>query len=267
MGPVGLRYLADEDTMRRYLVAREWRMAEAEKLLVGTLEWFQTQSLFVLLKEPEVVASLSLEGETGKTYRRGKDKLGRPIIYMRDRNQNTKNYDDQVRFTHYVCQMAVESMDTDKGVRQWVIIVDFNGQSMSNRPPMKTVKDVLNIMMERFPERLGLMVMVDAGMILNMVWKVVAPMVPEETKAKVRFIKGSREHKREALKDIIDPAVLEYDFGGDATGEYEHEPYWAATVGDHEKLMAQYEAFTPGSKKKSSNKKSKSKRKKGGKKR
>jgi phosphatidylinositol/phosphatidylcholine transfer protein len=241
LGPVGQRYLRDDDTLRRYLVAREWKLPEAQKLLVASLEWLSENSIFVMARQPDVMASIRLEGETGKTYRMGHDLLGRPIIYMRDRNQNTKNYDDQVRFTHYGFQMAVESMSPEDRVRQWVIIVDFNGQSNSNRPPLKTCKEVLTILMDRFPERLGLMVMVDAGMMLNMVWRALSPLVPAETKAKVKFVNGSREKKWEALKEYVDQDVLEFDFGGNNDYVFDDKSYWAQSCTDHAALLAQYD--------------------------
>lgn len=77
LGFAGKRYLAEANTFRRYLVAREFKIDAAEELLMGTLEWLRDNSMFYLLRDPEVVASLSLEGETGKTYRFGKDKQGR----------------------------------------------------------------------------------------------------------------------------------------------------------------------------------------------
>jgi hypothetical protein len=135
-------YIKDDACLLRYIRAREWNLQKAKELLIGTLKWlnsgFDLEDLINNFAE-----QLSHEGCTGKIYRNGKDKLGRPVIYMRDRNQNTKDYENQVRFTVYNLQMAIETMDLSKGIEQWILMIDFKGHSLKNAPPMKVSKQIL----------------------------------------------------------------------------------------------------------------------------
>jgi len=217
-------FLVDDACLLRYLRAREWNLDKSKTLIFGTLEWINVYGYDVLSKTYE--NEISHEGETGKTYRNGKDKLGRPVVYMRDRNQNTKTYDDQVRFTVYQLDMTIASMDLSMGVEQWALIIDFNGYTMSNAPPMKVSKQVLDIMMEHFPERLGIAFMIDPPFLFTLFWRAISPFIPAETKAKVKMVSGSIDDKRRFFSEYFDLDQLESDFGGDLKCTYDHSVYW-----------------------------------------
>ena len=137
--------------LRRYLRARDSDLDAAFELLAGSLRWRDDEQVWSVRDEFE--DELRFEGRTGKMYRFGFDKKGRPLIYSRDRRQNSESHEGKVRYVIDTLERAAESMRD--GAEQWVFVFDFAGYSLSNAPPMKTSKAVLDIFLNQYPERLG----------------------------------------------------------------------------------------------------------------
>lgn len=54
------------------------------------------------------------------------DKKSNPVIVMRPRNQNTKDYDDQIRLLVYTLERAV-AMGAKSGSGKFIWMIDFTG--------------------------------------------------------------------------------------------------------------------------------------------
>jgi len=81
------REFANDICLVRYLRARDYDITKSEPLLRDSLKWrFEVYKPHLI--SPDEVAE---EGSTGKNYVSScKDKLGRPILYMKPRFENTK---------------------------------------------------------------------------------------------------------------------------------------------------------------------------------
>ena len=123
------------------------------QLLKDTLKWRDDRDVWRLRSERADM--LSHEMCTGKEYRSGRDLQNRPICYIRDRRQNTRDYDNQVDCVINMLERACETMELDKGVETWTLIFDFRGYAYSNAPPLHTCREVLDIFQAKYPERLG----------------------------------------------------------------------------------------------------------------
>lgn len=117
--------------------------------------------------------------------RHGYDKQGRPVLYMRPRFQNTKDYVNQVRLTVYNLERVMDSMDPSSGVEAMTLIIDFKDYSIWNAPPMSQTREVLHILTCCYPERLGCALLFDAPMLFTMAYKVIRPFLPPVTQEKV----------------------------------------------------------------------------------
>ena len=197
---------------------------KAEAQLVACLKW-RTEFKVAELN-PDM---FELEASTGKLYRHGFDKTGRPVLYMKPRLENTKNWDNQLRHTVYHLERTVESMDPARGVESWVFIMDFSGHSLSTSAPMSLARQILDIISTSYPERLGLSVMVDTPFFFSLFWGAISPFVPPVTKAKVKFCSSPRNGYKldpSFSNNFDDLDDLESDFGGTKTYEYDHQVYW-----------------------------------------
>eukprot|EP00730_Choanoeca_flexa_P016292 TRINITY_DN7666_c0_g1_i2.p1 TRINITY_DN7666_c0_g1~~TRINITY_DN7666_c0_g1_i2.p1 ORF type:complete len:333 (+),score=65.95 TRINITY_DN7666_c0_g1_i2:129-1127(+) len=218
---------ADDACLVRYLRARDFKLDPAEKLLRGTLEWRDSYNV-----EGITPADIHQEARSGKNYLHGTDKHGRPVIYQRPRRQNTKTYDLQVKQMAYLLERSVNSMDSSKGIQQHVLFIDFKGYSIFNAPPMSVSKQVLSLLMDRYPERLGAAFMVDAPMLFTTTYNILRPFIPAATKAKVNFVKrrgnaGRHGKMHPKIAEHFDDDDLEEEYGGTLTSEYDHEEYMA----------------------------------------
>jgi hypothetical protein len=129
----------------------------------------------------------------------------------------------------YHLERAVDSMDLERGVESWVFIMDFHGHSLSTAAPMSMARQVADIFGTCYPERLGLSVMVDAPFFFSMFFTAISPFLAPQTKAKVKFCSSTRKgYQRDAVftDNFDDLSVLESDFGGTVTYEYDHRVYW-----------------------------------------
>jgi hypothetical protein len=232
----------DEACLRRFLRARNWSVNDAASLLRDACVWRDERKVWTMRDDRRDV--LSFEIRSGKMYRHGFDRANRPIIYSRDRRQNSKDYTNQVDSVINCLERAAETMDLSRGVEQWVFMFDFAGYSMANAPPLHVSREVLDVFMNRYPERLGHAIMLDAPWMWMITFKAISPFLPSETKAKIRFVNGNAASKREQLVDLFDPATLEHMFGGDSKTRYIHNPYWQRETEEYDKYQSIFKPST-----------------------
>ncbi|KAI9025474.1 CRAL-TRIO domain-containing protein [Hyaloraphidium curvatum] len=206
----------DDECLVRYVRSVKHLSAEAAaKRLRATLEW--RREFRPDLLDPDDV---SHEATNGKMYVHGFDSEGRPIIHMLPRNETTKTYDRQLRYTVFCLELAVKAMPP--GVSKICLLMDFVGMTMSKQPPMSVSKKVLDILQNHYVERLGLALVYEAPTIFSIFWRAISPFLDPATRAKIQFVnKGS-----EVLRQSIPAELNEIQYGGTNTYTYQHEPYW-----------------------------------------
>jgi hypothetical protein len=227
-------WLSDACLLRN-LRARNYVVSEAHTLLTGTLAWRDEKAVWTL--RDTHVDELSFEMSSGKMYRNGFDLKGRPILYIRDRRKNSDHYENQVLNTISALERLCDTMDLARGVESWVLLFDFRGYTNANRAPFSMTKEVLSMFLDRYPERLGLGIFVDAPWLFHSLFRLIGGLLPTETKAKVCFVNGTLEEKREQLSKHIDPDVLESMIGGTNNCRYVHKRYYAEETRQHALLV------------------------------
>lgn len=200
----------NDATFLRYLHARKWDTEKAISLLDGTISWrqkFGIQNMFTTWND-----FLPFENGCGKVYVRGFDKQGHALIYMKPRNENSKNYDDQSRHVVYNLEKAIASMDYHTKQEKYSLIMDFHGYSISNAPPFKTSKDMLSIFQNYYPERLFRCYVVRPPWLFYAFYKLIYPFIDPITREKIVLIPEAKVS--EVLGNEIDLDVLEADVCG-----------------------------------------------------
>ena len=128
---------------------------------------------------------------------------------------------------------------------------------------IKMSLEVLSILSDHYPERLGSAWMVHASWSFTFFWKAISPFLDPVTKKKIFFISKLPE-----LKQWIDDDVLEVEYGGDNDTPYDYEtiktrddslfpPHNEAGELVHVIPVASSSTEEPGTEKKSKKKKSK----------
>ncbi|KAK7360007.1 hypothetical protein VNO77_01979 [Canavalia gladiata] len=221
LGPLSgrrLKYCTDA-CLRRYLEARNWNVDKAKKMLEETLKW---RSTF----KPEEIrwAEVAHEGETGKVSRaKFHDRHGRTVLIMRPGMQNTASPEDNIKHLVYLLENAI--LNLAEGQEQMSWLIDFTGFSVSTSVPIKTARDIINILQNHYPERLAIAFLHNPPRIFQAFWKAVKFFLDTKTAQKVKFVYPNNKDSVELMKSLFDLDNLPSEFGGKATLTYDHEEF------------------------------------------
>jgi hypothetical protein len=80
-----------------------------------------------------------------------------------------------------------------------MLLVDYEGWSLSNSPPFKTSQETMHILQNHYPERLYKAVCVHPPWIFNVFWNMIAPFIDPVTQAKVLLLRHAAEEVKSKL--------------------------------------------------------------------
>lgn len=136
------------ECLLRYLRATKWKVPDALKRLQGTLSWRREYGADTFTAD-----YISPENETGKQVIMGYDNNARPCLYLSPGKQNTKNSDRQIHHLSYMLDRVIDMMGP--GQETTALLIDFKGAATANVPSVSQARQVLNILQNHNPERLG----------------------------------------------------------------------------------------------------------------
>ena len=225
-----LLHWCDDRTLVRYLRARSWDIAKAYDMLCHSLEWR-------LKWKPESITADDVKTEMnnkGKMYISSKsDQQGRPIIYMKPGHDNTgpDQRETKIKYLIYMMEKSARRFDTEpalsKGASKCLLLIDYKDTSMSQLVDPRTFgisKEVLDILQNQYPERLGNAFIVNPPWIFSSFWKVIYPLIDPVTKEKIKLWSDKKEWSE--LHNYIDDEALETFYGGTSDYVYNFEDYW-----------------------------------------
>ncbi|RPA79185.1 CRAL/TRIO domain-containing protein [Ascobolus immersus RN42] len=193
----------------RYLRATKWDLPAAIKRLEGTLVWRREFGVDKITRD-----YISIENETGKQWLLGYDKNARPCLSLNPINQNTDPSHRQVEHLVYMLERAIDLMPP--GQETLALLIDF--ASGGKAPGMSIAKEVLSILQNHYPERLGKALVNNVPWLVNTFFKLIMPFVDAHTRSKVGFNCDVRE--------FVPLDQLEKRLGGNVDFKYEHSIYW-----------------------------------------
>lgn len=201
----------------RYLRATKWKVEDCKKRIIKTLVWRRTFGV-----DPESSLTESLvapENETGKEVILGFDNDCRPCLYLKPGRQNTKASHRQVQHLVFMLERVIDFMPS--GQDQLALLIDFKPTNVginSKLPSISTGKEVLNILQDHYPERLG------KALLTNIPWlgwtflKIIHPFIDPLTREKLVY--------QEPFPNYVPKEQLDKDFGGEVDFEYIQDKYW-----------------------------------------
>ncbi|CAI9110766.1 OLC1v1010844C1 [Oldenlandia corymbosa var. corymbosa] len=213
-----LKYCTDA-CLRRYLEARNWNVAKAQKMLEESLKWRATY-------KPEEIRwhEVAEEGETGKVSKANfHDRSGRTVLIMRPGKQNTTSPEGNVRHLVYLMESAI--LNLPEGQEQMSWLIDFNGWSLNTNIPISTARDIINVLQNHYPERLAIVILYSPPRIFEAFYKVVKYFVDAKTSEKIHFVYPNNKDSMELMKTFFDSDNLPSEFGGKTTLNYDHEEF------------------------------------------
>ena len=168
-------------------------------------------------------------------FRFGTDLVGRPVIYMNPAKENSKDYEKNLKLIVYTMEAAVRSMPPN--VEQLIWVVDFEGYSPKSAPPISVAKEVLSILSNHYPERLGFALLLDAPKIFSLFYSAIKGFINSVTRKKVIFCNGKSEEKLKIVSKLFDLSSTPTRLGGTHPFTYDHSSFWPQEVQEYESTV------------------------------
>ncbi|KAJ2828609.1 hypothetical protein FBU31_002882 [Coemansia sp. 'formosensis'] len=244
--PLDIEGWLSDECIARYVRARKGVYEDTKRALRKTIEWRAATRPHAL--RPDAV---EIENRTGKMYFNGFDKMARPVIYMYNHRQNTKDADSQIRWVIYTMEASIRHMRP--GVEKVILAVDATHWSFSNSVSVGTARKFLDTLANHYPERLGHAIIFNPPKFFVAFYSLLSPFVDPATKAKVAFVNSDAPALEQPNDDaeadgIAPPAVpiaasnspwivlekyferdqLEVDCYGNWRFQYSHAVFWEA---------------------------------------
>ncbi|CAG9979644.1 unnamed protein product [Clonostachys byssicola] len=204
------------ECLLRYLRATKWNVDESAKRLLDTLAWRREYGLEGFTPE-----YISPEQETGKQMIFGYDRFGRPCQYLNPNRQNTETSPRQIHHLFYMVERVTDLMPP--GVETLSLLINFKPSKTrkDTSVPISTAREVLHILQNHYPERLGKALIINVPWLVWGFFKLITPFIDPVTREKLKF--------NEDMKQYVPPEQLwSADWGGDLEFEYDHETFWPA---------------------------------------
>lgn len=205
----------------RYLRATKWNVPHCTKRIEATLVWRRTFGVDPTKDlTPDMIAE---ENETGKEVILGFDNDSRPCLYLKPGRQNTKPTHRQVQHLVFMLERVIDFMVP--GQDQLALLIDLAPHPIGKHnkmPSLSLGREVLNILQDHYPERLGKALLTHiprlAQIFMKLIWAFIDPL----TREKIVF--------NEPFPNYVPSKQLDAEFEGEVLFEYNHEKYWPALV-------------------------------------
>lgn len=210
----------------RYLRATKWNVAQAIKRIEDTILWRRTFGVVIIEGHTDPLKALTPElveeeNVTGKNLILGFDVDNRPCLYLRNGYQNTSASLRQVQHLVFMLERVIDFMPA--GQDTLALLIDFKAApehlNLSSKfPSLSISKQVLHILQNHYPERLG------RGLFTNIPWigytffKVVGPFIDPYTRLKTIY--------DQPFQNFVPKEQLDKEFNGMLDFEYIHDTYW-----------------------------------------
>jgi CRAL/TRIO domain len=136
---------------------------------------------------------------------RGKDRDNRAIIVKRGRVSPETLHEAYENNHFYIAERAIATTEfLSRGKNEKILVImDFEGYSSSNAPPLWTQKETIGLLIAHYPERLAAGIVSEPAFWMRAIYNVVYPLLSEDTCKKIQMLYGQGKH--DALRQLIDP--------------------------------------------------------------
>lgn len=201
LAPSDGHFLSDA-TLLRFTRARDCKPAKALEMLEACLAWrldYRPQSI----KQDEIEDIQQL----GTVFVSGFCRNGYPVLYMTPGAKNPFDADHRVKLMVFLMEETLR-----RGYERLTWVFDFSkmGERGKDEESSKTRQQVIKILQDYYPERLGALYMVNTPWYFSVVATLVWPFIDKRTRVKLHI-----GVKVEDLKKFIDPAMLIEHLGGE----------------------------------------------------
>jgi len=192
---------------------------EAQRRFINTLEWRRKENIDTILREP--FPKFFVIKQHFPHYYHGTGYQGEPIYYdfpakadIKALKRNGLSFDQLVRHYNMITEFQWQMLNRDDHMTS-IFIVDLEGIQFSDfvGDAVKLIKKVSKISAEHYPERAGLVFIINVPKWFKLIWKVVVPLVPKATLSKI-FVLREKEEVLTTLAKHIPMENIPAEYGG-----------------------------------------------------
>ncbi|XP_077983391.1 phosphatidylinositol transfer protein 3-like [Glandiceps talaboti] len=197
-------FATETNNIKRYLIAKNWNVKEAESMLRATVHWRRENKAW------EHNCEQCLEQPGYHSWRQvGFDKHNRPVIYACFAQSPIRKYtlEDSIHHVMYLMENAKITMPPD--VYQWVWVVDCTGMPTSAYSNPKASYTAFQTLSNHYPERLGMMIIFNYDAIFEGVFKTLRFFLNSNTIDKVHLHR-SPEKIDAIFRDLFSDELVQW---------------------------------------------------------
>ena len=127
--------------------------------------------------------------EEGAIRLAGRAKDGRPVVMVQARYYWPKLIEDNIQIVYFF-QFYVDAicrMSEEVGQETFYAIADLEGFSMANFS-LAQIKIAISILQNHYPERLGMIFVINAPFVFTAAWRLIQPLLDERTRNKIEIL-------------------------------------------------------------------------------
>lgn len=201
----------DDVTLARFLIARNGDLCKSKPMYEEHLKWKEHNW-------PALKSSCMNELKLGKSYVKGEDKLGHPLIIFHTHLHDPQNRDceELVRMAIFTFETAIAQMK-DKTCKVTVLI---NRCNAGNGSDVEFARMLTTLLSNNYPERLYRTVVYPSSMVFYGIWQVVQIFMDVVTREKVKpvmYLSG--------VQEFIDDEHIPKCMGGKSEYEFNIDDY------------------------------------------
>ncbi|XP_065862708.1 phosphatidylinositol/phosphatidylcholine transfer protein SFH9-like [Euphorbia lathyris] len=216
------------ETLVRFLKAREWNVIKAHKMLVDCLEWRIQNEIDNILAKPIIPSDLyrairdsQLVGLSGYS------REGLPVIAIGaglsvfDKASVHYYVQSHIQMNEYRDRVMLPSATKKYGrhISTCLKVLDMTGLKLSALNQIKLLTTVSAVDDLNYPEKTETYYIVNAPYIFSACWKVVKPLLQERTRRKIQVLQGCG---RDELLKIMDYSSLPHFCRKEGSGSSRH---------------------------------------------
>jgi hypothetical protein len=180
----------------RFLRGRKHDTEKAYRAIKRHLEWRKENNVEQI--SPDTFQN---ELKANKVIQSGKDKEGRPLIFIivRNHHKDRRDIDEMKRYIIFTLEQAIKASNPEE--EKMRIIFDMSNFGFSCMD-YEVVKMLINILEFNYPETLHTAVLLSSPMLFSGCWMVISPWLDPVTRAKVSFIDKSK------ITEFVDESMI-----------------------------------------------------------
>lgn len=185
--------------------------------LIKTVHWYRREGI-----SKYNAKMFSKKITTPGIYRRGFDREGRPIIWIRPGSLPWGSLTDlMTKLVIYQVERAIRSVPKNETDGRFTVIIDVNGVNWMGIN-YSWIKDMASLCLDHYPERVAKIHVFNGGFFISAAWSIIRPVLPQATVKKINFSENT-------LIDISFDYQEDWLKGGQCPQPYfDPDIYWKA---------------------------------------